>query len=246
MRIALYGREALGVRIARVLLAERHLERLGIVEEDVRHPKVERVESVDDYDAVIITELDEDGIGLMHEAIERRVDVVLGHEAPRLEAPASAVIPGLLSPRALANALAVSTRERVDEAVEVTIAWTAEGRLLRRGDAVTFPEPIGARWAEPNETLEDGIHRALEAPGPPPWAGALARVTTMTASGLRTTTTAAVDDQEFMAAAMLAGAAIAAAEGAYGAGVSPAGDAGGAFMRAVQRAGIEAAIFTRA
>ena len=245
MRIALYGREALGVRIARVLLAERHLERLGIVEEDVRHPKVERVESLDDYSAIIIAELDEDGIGLLHEAVERRVDVVLGHEAPHLDTPASAVIPSLLSPRALAHALAMSTGETVEEAVEATIAWTAEGRLLRRGDAVTFPEPIGARWAEPREVTERGIHRALEAPGPAPWAGALARVTTMTSSGLRTTTTAVVDDQEFLAAAMLAGAAIAAAEGAYGAGVNAAADAGGAFMRAVQRAGVEAAIFTR-
>ena len=245
MRIALYGREAFGVRIARVLLAERHLDRLGIVNEEVNHPRVERFESIADYDAIIIDELDEEGTGLLDVALRNRTDAVLLQESPVIEDALSAVVSDAASPRALAHALSSSTMAGVDEAVEVMIAWTTEDRPLRRGEAVTFPEPVGARWTAPTEVVERNVHRALVAPGAGPWAGALARVTTMTTTGLQTATTAVVDQLEFLAAAMVAGAGIAAAEGAYGSGVVSPADPGGAFLRAVGRAGIEAASFTR-
>ncbi|MDH3498590.1 MAG: hypothetical protein OEM97_00570 [Acidimicrobiia bacterium] len=245
MRIALYGHQAFGVRVARVLLAERHLDRLGIVGEEVRHPRVERFESVADYDAIIIDRLDLHGTELFNEAFHNRTDVVLVEEAPPVERAMSAVVSDAASPRGLAHALALSTRGSIDEAVEVTIAWTTSGKVRRRGDAVTFPDPVGPRWAEPVEVIESGVHRALAAPGPGSWAAALSRVTIMTLSGLRTTTTAVADDAEFLSASLVAGAAIAACEGAYGSGPCSPADPGGSFLRAVRRAGVESASFSR-
>lgn len=246
MRIALYGHDTFGVRIGRVLLAERHLDQLGVVGEDVRHPKVERIDSVDGYDVVLIDRLDRRGSELFEEALALRTDIVTLDEPPAVEHCLCAIVGDAANPRGLAHALAISTAGSAAEAVEVTIAWAREGRPRRRGQAVTFPAPIGARWAGETTVKEAGVHRALEAPGPGPWTGALSRVTTMTESGLQTTTTAVVDDGDFLAAVMVAGAAIAAAEGGYGSGFCSPADPGGSYLRAVRRAGLEAATFTQA
>ena len=67
----------------------------------------------------------------------------------------------------------------------------------------------------------------------------------MTDTALHSAVSAVVDDGEFLKALMVSSAALAAAEGAYGSGVVLPADPGGAYMRALTRAGMEAATFTR-
>lgn len=244
MRIALYGHDALGVRIARVLLAERGLDRLGIVGERIRHPRVEQVDEVGAYDAIILDRLDDTGWELLDEAIEERTDVILVDATPDIDPPLSAVIADAANPRYLAHALARSARAE-GASVEVEIAWTVPGRPRRSGEPVTFPEPVGPRWASREEVREPGVHRALAAPGPGPWQAALAKVTTMADAALRTTISAVVDDADFLKALMVAATAVAAAEGAYSSGIVVPADPDGAYMRALTRSGLETATFTR-
>ena len=155
MRIALYAQDAFGVRIARVLLAERGLERLGVVGERIRHPRVEQVEDVGSYNAIVLGQLDTTGRELLDAALEERTDVVLLEPAPDIDPALSAVVADAANLRGLAHALSQSTHTE-GASVEVEIAWTVSGRPTRSGEPVTFPEPVGARWACREQVREPG------------------------------------------------------------------------------------------
>ena len=47
----------------------------------------------------------------------------------------------------VAETLAVHEMASTGEETGVTVAWTVEGRALRRGEAIPFPDPVGPRWA---------------------------------------------------------------------------------------------------
>ena len=71
--------------------------------------------------------------------------------------------------RGLAATLAAHEELTAEGPVRSTVAWTVPGKALRRGVAVGFPDPVGARWGRP---VADGI----EVPIAGSWAGAAVTV----------------------------------------------------------------------
>ena len=106
--------------------------------------------------------------------------------------------------------------------MDVSIAWTEPGTPLRRGEAVPFPDPVGARWAR-RTTVAD--REVLVAPIVGEWAAAIARVTSATGSGVVTRIVGVADMAPHLEAIALASGAIAAARGNYPLGATVPEDA---------------------
>lgn len=242
MRVALYASDQRGVRMARVLLAERMVDQLGVFEDGGTHRRIARVQDVGEFDVLVIDEFDSRGRELLDEALEARIDIVTSPPIPDgLDSGQSTVIHSAGHPSSLALALAGESAGS-GAVMGTLVAWTERGRGLRTGEAVSFPAPIGSRWAEATE-LGDAPPgtRVLKAPGDDEFTGAYARTTMATDLGVQTTTTAVADHTDFLAALCVAAATLAIGEGAYGSGVQRPGDHGGSFLRSAKRSGLDAA-----
>ena len=154
MRIALHPTTETGHRAGRILLGEPELEALGIYGH--------RSRSTEDRRSMAITELT--GFELL---ISDDATAPLDLAAIAAEDGLSCVLaadptpPPLLAARfarqglilllnantaGLAETLPFHEALRTGPGWEVLVAWTTEAKPLRRGVAVPFPDPLGARW----------------------------------------------------------------------------------------------------
>lgn len=224
-----------------MLLAEDGV-RVGLFGDESKTPRVERVRDVTDWDVLVVPALSPDARPIAEEAMAAAIPVVLGEEVRDLDPPPGPLILGVLEGWRLAAALATLATDH--EVLEIDLAWTEEGRPLDEGVAVSFPDPIGALWAEPSEP--DEAAGGLVAPTSGRWRGALATVTFASDRGVDRTMYGIADDRRFLDGLVLAAAGLAAAEGAYPAGVSGPADPGGRFLDIARVAGLEIASFTPA
>jgi len=183
VRIALHHASEVGVRAGRILLAERDLAMLGLVDRDP-HPPEPRIERVVDLAGYDVAGTDDPTPEQQVEAaLAAGVDCVLwidaGDIAERYGRDFSergiTLLRGCNLGSGIAPALASHEMARAESPLDTTIAWTEPGTPLRRGEAIPFPDPVGARWAKARRT--DAADRAFVAPVPGEWAGAIARVT---------------------------------------------------------------------
>ena len=230
------------MRASRVLLAERGVH-VGLFDDEAPTPRVERVESIEDWHALLVDEISFASRIWIDRALEQNVAVVIGTTAEGLDPGESSVIHQVLDGPGLAAALASFDPEAVVPTA-ARLAWTETGHPLAEGVAVTFPDPVGPLWAERAGVVDAPFPTtALVAPTNGRWRAATAQVTG--ASGV-VSTYGVADDRSFFDGVVMAAAALAAADGAYPSGINGPGDTGGVFWRLAREAGLEVASFTPA
>jgi len=192
VRIAIHHVSGVGVRAGRILLAERDVAMVGIVDRDPHppEPRIERVTDLAGYNAVGSD--DSAPQRQVEAALAAGVDCVLWIDAPGLvaqygeefERRGLTLLRGCNLGSGVAPVLASHEMARIHNALDTTIAWTEPGTPLRRGEAIPFPDPVGARWAKARPT--DAADRAFVARVTGPWAGAIARITAAGEDGVVT------------------------------------------------------------
>ena len=178
------------LRAARILLAERELQKMGLLggEPKGRDKRVESVSDLSEYDVIITDAPDPEEI--IERALEARISCAVWDDGVDLDdkygeefaAVGATLLTGVNVANGLAPSLAAHETARGGEKLDATIAWTEPGVPLRTGEAIPFPEPVGPRWAEARPSV-DGF-RAFAAPVTGDWAGAIARVTSAGAGGV--------------------------------------------------------------
>jgi hypothetical protein len=192
MRLALYQEGEVATRAGRILLAERGLTSLGLVDKHPTEPdnRLEHVEVLATYDALITDS--ESPHAQIEAALTAGISCVVwsdaaGAAAEYEEAFADAdlrLLTGCNLGSGIAPSLTAHEVAATETVLDVTTAWTEPGTPRRRGEPIPFPEPIGSRWAEPRETPY--TDRAFVARVPGQWAAAMARVTGATDAGVVT------------------------------------------------------------
>ena len=192
MRLALHQSGEVGTRAGRILLAERSLTALGLIDKNPTEPdsRLEQVEVLATYDALLTDSTEpEEHIAM---ALNAGVSCVVWVDAEEAHAEyhdafvdaGLQLLTGCNLATGLAPSLTVHEVEITDAVLEVTTAWTEPGTPRRRGEAIPFPEPIGSRWGEPRPT--EYADRAYVANVSGDWAAAMARVTAASESGVVT------------------------------------------------------------
>lgn len=192
MRLALHQSGEVATRAGRILLAERSLTTIGLIDKrPTEHDdRLEAVEVLATYDALVT---DDPNPGPQIEiALNTGISCVVWDDAYGAhqeygEAFAAAglrLLTGCNLGSGIAPSLTAHEVAGVGTVLDVTTAWTEPGGPRRRGEAIPFPEPVGSRWAEPRET--EYTDRAYVARVSGEWAAAMARVTAATATGVVT------------------------------------------------------------
>jgi hypothetical protein len=150
MRVALDGTDEIAARTARVLFAERSVSHIGFMQPGMMRLGTRTTDAgdLDTYDVIVSTGATP-ATDLIAQASVRGVPLVLWHDEPKLHRGPSTV-PVVASANmgsALAPSLAHHPSITVTNSDTVTIAWTEPGKPYRRGEAITFPDPVGPVWA---------------------------------------------------------------------------------------------------
>jgi len=256
MRIALHAAGEIGHRTARILLSERSLTALGLyghqagsATEDRRMTAIQEVTGFD----ILVTDTAVDPLGFARIAADEGISCVLAADAAPDAALASlfrAAGTTLLTAAGLgggiAETLASHELTTIEEGRRVRISWTEPGRLLGGGEAVPFPEPVGARWGRkvPARPGDRYPTTRVISPVDGEWAGAVAEVTGLIDGTMVQRVVGVADHADHLAALALAAGAVAVAEGDAPAGAHlPAGIAA-AYLAAALRMGMDVATFT--
>jgi hypothetical protein len=237
-----------GLRTARILLGERDLAGLGVIGGKPKgtDTRVHLVTDLSDYD-VVVTDAP-DAIELIEAALDAEVNCVIWGDGAELAAEYgesfAAVNKTLLTGANVASGLAPSlaTHEVALGGVvmDTSIAWTEPGTPLRRGEAISFPDPVGPRWAQKRGSVHG--YTAYAAPVEGNWAGALARVTSAGAEGVITKVVGVADLAPHLEALALA-AAVMAVE-LYAPGAHRPADASEIYLAKALDAGLGVATYT--
>jgi hypothetical protein len=249
VRLALHPTTEVGHRAGRILLAERDLAALGFYGY--------RGRAAEDRRSLVITRLA--GFSLLaSDDATAPLDLAAIAAEDELSCVLAAAVdpPARLADRFLRSGLTLLVDAglsglagalRFHETVharpeqEVLISWTVTGKPLRRGEAVPFPSPLGARWGRRLDPGPDPAVRRLEVPMEGPWGGALARVTGRAAGKVGTRMVAVADHRLHLEALALAAGALLVARGNPPAGVCRPCDAAAGYLRELARLGLDLA-----
>ena len=243
-RIALYLDGGSGRRVARVLLAEPNVE-VGLFGADPADSNTNTVSTFEGWDALAVDAITDATRTAVGAALLRGVPVVVGSDLPnRYDVGEGTFVAGVFGGPGLAAALASSMIGSDDRPVEARLAWTVPGRLLGAGIPITFPEPVGPLWAgRAQSPLLWPSAIGLAAPDDTPWRAVSVYLKSSDQDGETDRTYGVADDSAFLDGVCMGAAALAAARGAYPAGLNGPGDPDGLFMRLARRAGLELAGF---
>lgn len=241
MRIAVNSTGEVGKRAALVLLAERDLTALGVYGEGpAGERRMMRITDLSGFDLLVTDDPTPGAIARI--ALEDGVDCVLavdeiaGDVADGFAAAGRRLLLGA-NLRGIATALAAHESARVAGPAEVSAAWTVPGSALRRGVAVGFPEPVGARWGTPTE---GGIAVPLGGS----WAAAAATVTGVVEGRRVERLVGVADVADHLSALALAAGALVVARGAAPTGPSGPADVAEPLLAAALSCGMGVAAYT--
>lgn len=245
MRIALQHTSDIGVRAGRILLAEPELQVLGLLDRRVEEPdpRIRSTETIDGYDVVMTDSAEYRPI--VDRAANAGIHCVIwvdGNDQDPLEDLEGFAGTTLLVGSNLANGLALSLADSetatLPGATTDLIAWTEPGKPLRSGEAIAFPDPVGARWGHVRS--DDGTTRRVAVPVDGDWAATLARIsddTTMRIVGVS-------DHAQHLEAIAFAAGAMAVVGGAYDPGIARPSDAAADYLFAALGVGLDVASFS--
>jgi hypothetical protein len=247
VRIAIHHSSEVGVRAGRVLLAEREITMVGVVGRDVQRPedRLERATDLAGYDAV----------GSDDPAPQRQVEAALdagihcvlwidgidlaGTYGDAYAGRGLTLLHGCNLASGIAPSLASHEMARADRTLDTTIAWTEPGTPLRRGEAIPFPDPVGARWAKARATA--AADRAFVARVNGEWAGAIARITAAGDDGVVTRIVGVADVAPHLEALALAAGLL--AVGSFPPGAQRPGAAAEPYLTRALTAGLTVASY---
>jgi hypothetical protein len=231
MRIAVHPQAEPGLRAARIILGERQLAELGMFRRSLNNPDDPRARPIDDlagFDVLVSDDVD-DPFAIAHDALEAGVSCVLWSDLWEDRAAARALgdqfaaagltlLVGASLGSGIASALASHEVARTEETLELTVAWTIEGRPLRRGEPLPFPDPVGSRWGREVEDQDLPAPRPTRhfvAPITGDWAGAMARITGVLDDGVARRVVGVADHAGHLEGIAIAAATFTVATGAY-------------------------------
>ena len=238
MKIALQPTTEVGIKAGRLLLGERDLETIGVLDSPVadRDPRVRSIDTVEGFD-VIVT--DDPEVAVLDQAIAASVPLVARVDAEDLDL-GDVDIPVMTGANlATGVAQALAAREEPAQPTSLVVAWTEPGKALRSGEPITFPDPVGARWGRVRRRSGTTTHVVV--PIADEWAGAVVRITNNQTTRILGIADLAIHLESL---ALVAGAVT------MGSGTHPAGrvvpsDDADDFLFAALRAGLDIASFTK-
>lgn len=247
MRIALEHTGEVGLRAGRILLAERDLTALGLVDRTPRRndPRLIQADDLSSFDVAVTDAADPEP--LIRRAAEAGTSCVVWQEITRADHDAeyglraTTLLAGANLASGIAPSLVAHETARGGTVMDQMVAWTEPGKPLRRGEAIPFPDPVGSRWAKPRPSAK---WRAFAAPVRGEWAGAMARVTSATGAGVITRIVGVADLAPHLEALALAAGALAVARDAYPSGLQRADTAAEAFLAEALNAGLGVASYS--
>ena len=248
MKIALDATGKIGSRAARVLLAERSVEALGLIgrRSTSGDSRVSTITNLAGWDVLASDDVEQFD-RRYQQASDHGIPLVLPSERASVRSdPDIPLVVGANECSGLAASLAADACARYGSPLEVVVGWTEAGKPLRRGHPLLFPQPIGNLWAREGPNVWPGAPtgaRFLAAPFEGPWTGLVARVTAATPDGVETRTIGVADDSLFLAGIALAAAALAAGSRAFPIGRHYPTAAGSIYLDSALRAGLEVATF---
>jgi hypothetical protein len=252
-RIALHPAGEVGRRAGRILAAERDLEALGIYGQHGTGTEDRRSMAISSLSGFSVLATDAaDGLALAAIAVEDGLGCVLSGDSmpdPALSAAfitaGRALVVAADLACGIAESLAHHETVRTDAHLAVTIAWTDSGKPLRRGEAIPFPDPVGALWGRKLARREtDRVPTTrLVAHAEGPWAAAMVRVTGRRGDQVVERIVGVADHGDHLRALALAAATVAATEGAFSPGVHRSAEAGEAYLALLLRMGLEVACY---
>ena len=253
MRLALHPTSDTGHRAGRLLLAEADLEALGIYGHRGAETEDRRSTAITDLAgfAVLVSDDTIAPLDLAAIAVADGLSCVLAADvSPDAATGERFAERGLslmvdASPGGLAGALRHHEAWAAEPGQPVLLAWTVAGKPLRHGEAIPFPDPLGARWGRrlpPQPGQEPSLAR-IEVPVEGPWGGALARVTRRGGRRPVHALVGVADDRRHLAALTLAAGGLLVARGGAAPGFSRPEHAAAAYLRQAARVGLEVAGF---
>jgi hypothetical protein len=248
VRIALEAAGKIGSRAARVLLAERSVEAIGLIgrRSTSPDPRVTTITNLAGWD-VVASDATDHLTRRYRQASDHGIPLVVPNSQVDLSAePDIPFVLGANPSFGVAASIAAHECARHDNPLEAMVGWTETGSPLRRGLPVTFPQPIGNVWAEATQNIWPAappVTQFLKAPVEGPWIGLAVRVTAATPDGVETRTLGVADDRVFLGAIALAAAALVAGAGTYPVGRSYPTVAFSQYLEAALGAGLAIATF---
>lgn len=236
MRLALHPTGEAGRRAGLILLAEAELVALGLYGYDgprISDRRTMTIGGLDGFDLLITDDPEPTPIAAI--AAEDGVHCVAAGEvsaevAGYYSAAGLTLLDGV-GLAGLAATLAIHEAARVEDSAEVTAAWTVPGKPLRRGIAVGFPAPVGARWGRPTAG-------GIEVPIAGAWGAAAATVRGRVDGSWTERLVGVADDRWHLEGITLAAGALVVARGLAPAGRSQPPDVAGAFLSAALGVGL--------
>lgn len=237
-----------GSRAGQILLAERDLTALGLYGQSNRTADrlTMAITELTGFDVLLTDDGDaaealagiaaDDGLAcVLSAAIEPSATLV-----DRFASTDRTLLVGANLAAGIAETLAAHEVARSDEHPKLTIGWTTAGRPRRSGEAVPFPDPVGARWGERVEVpVDDPVHTIrVEVPHSGRWGGAVAQVRGRRNGKAHERIVGVADEVDHLDAIALAAGVIAVAEGAYSPGLHWPRDAAEAYLTAALRVGM--------
>ena len=239
----------IGKRAGLILLAERSLTALGLYGHTGKLGADRRtiaIRSLDGYDPLVTDDVDASS-GLAGIAADDGISCVVTADEVDEEATTRFRDTGLTlllgaNLSGLAESLAAHEVARTDRVTGTTAAWTVPGKPLRRGEAVAFPDPVGARWGS-----DAGIRAGatgVRVPIEGEWAGASASVVGEIDGDQVQRVVGVVDLAPHLEGIALAAGALVVAEHSIPSGVHRPGDHPEAYLSAALRVGLEVAAYS--
>lgn len=250
MRIALHPAGEVGTRTGRILLAEPSLNALGLYghEGSTAERKTMAIRSVEGFD-VLVTDDPGDATSFARIAAEEGIPCVLA-ASPEIDDDLAAsfsdqplVIGADLS--GIAECLAAHEAASSGSGLHLVVAWTESGSPRRSGEAIPFPDPVGARWGNIVEGAPGRVPiTRVVCPVDEEWGAAMARVTGADTSGVQTRVVGVADLDAHLRAIALAAAVLTVVEGVFPPGVHRPADRAEHYLRAALSVGMDVASFT--
>jgi hypothetical protein len=248
MRLALHQSGEVANRAGRILLSERSLTGLGLIDKHPTEPddRLEYVEVLATYDALMTDTPSPDE--QIEAALTAGISCVVWDDAEdaatkygdAFAAAGLSLLTGCNLGSGLAPSLTAHEVAGAGTILEVTTAWTEPGTPRRRGEPIPFPDPVGSRWAEPRQTAY--TDRAYVARTTGEWAAAMARVTGATDAGVVTRIVGVADLAVHLEAIALATGAMVIGE--YAPGANRPADEAEAYLSRALNAGLDVAAHT--
>ena len=243
VRIALHHTGDVGFRAGRILLGDRRVEVVGLIDKrptDDHDGRLERVGDLTAYDLVVTDDAEPNWI--VAKAVAAGTSCVTWMDGDgsgfRSSAAEVVVLSGANLASGIAPCLASHEVARASSVSEITEAWTEPGSPLRSGEPLAFPDPVGGRWGRRHRP------NAFVAPVHGDWAGAMVKVTSHEADHRATRIVGVADLAPHLEAIALAAGALAVGAGAFHPGLGQPADAAEAYLAEALGVGLDVAAYS--